>query len=109
MRHRSLGFAVVLAVSSCSKQSGPTEIPALILADMQVSPSTLALHVGESAALKATLPDAPNAAPIAWASSDTLVAVVQPGGIVVGRRPGMTNITASFGIFAGAAQVTVSP
>jgi hypothetical protein len=112
MKRTAIGLLatfIALAIACSGSSSAPVEAPAGFSLDMRVTPSTLALRIGQSGSLLATLPDTPNASPIVWTSSDTSVATVQPGGVVVGRAAGSANIIASYGAAAGIAQITVSP
>ena len=76
-----------------------------------VSPDSVALVVGDTARLSATVLDAlgveVEGAEVSWSSADTLVATVDAAGLATGRGPGETEITATSGSASGTAAVRV--
>lgn len=77
------------------------------LAGIGVSPSVLALNVGDSATLIATLYPAGAAGTITWSSSDSEVVSVS-NGIVRALATGSATITATCGTFTDTCAITVA-
>src|SRR5712691_1389039 len=82
------------------------------VASVDVTPTTLALQVGQSAQLAATPKDA-NGSPLSgrvvtWGSSNTGVATASPSGLVTAVAPGSATITATSEGKSGTAAVTVA-
>jgi serine/threonine-protein kinase len=108
--------SAVVTVSPAAVPPAPTatrtvEGPARV-ASVGVSPPGLSLAVGESARLTAALRAADGAAlsgrPIAWTSSDSRVARVNPDGSVTAAAPGTALVTASVESASATVAVTVS-
>jgi uncharacterized protein YjdB len=82
------------------------------VASVAVSPTDLSLEVGASASLTATPLDRDGVAldglPVAWTSTDTLVAIVSPAGLVSARGAGSATIRASSAGKSGTVAVTVT-
>lgn len=121
MRRHTRSGAAVLAVLSlvalgCSSDSsapvasnhepGPTSIRQIAL-----TRQTDTVSVDQSLQLMAIVPPAPGsvAPKVAWASSDTTVAIVTRTGVLFGLRSGRTTITATTSGFSDATVVTVKP
>ena len=84
---------------------GTTEVE---VSSITLSSSTLAIKVGESSTLTATVkPDNATNKTITWSSSDKTVATVEDG-VVAGIKEGTATITASAGSKSATCKVTVS-
>ena len=81
------------------------------VAAVAVAPGDLALDVGATATLSATPLDPAGTPlpgrPVAWTSSDTLVATVSPAGLVSARRAGAATIRASSDGRSGGVSIVV--
>ena len=103
-----LVFTSVIFASGCQKGETSTQVSLQDPAGVRVTPATATVRVGVSAQLTASIPDLPGVA-IAWASSDTSVALVSQAGMVSGRSAGDAVITASYQERRGATQISVVP
>jgi serine/threonine-protein kinase len=116
-----LGLWFAFGRSPADGTSAPTPIepqaedpvsPALRVAAIDVSPRTVTLAAGGSAALRATPRDAQGAvvsgATVEWSSSDPAVATVSTAGAVTAVAPGNAAITARSGASSAAVAVVVS-
>jgi endo-1,4-beta-xylanase len=78
-----------------------------------VGPDTGSVEVGNAKELVVTVFDSRGSIVIApvvsWSSSDESIATVSQWGVVTGVAPGTVTITATSGLVAGAARVTVLP
>ena len=86
----------------------PVDVP---VTGVSVSPSTLSLDVGGSAALTATVAPANATNPaVSWSTSDASVATVSETGVVTAIAPGQADITVTTadGGFTASASVTVT-
>ncbi|MDR2043854.1 MAG: Ig-like domain-containing protein [Clostridium sp.] len=93
-----------------SDQSGADELPPSV-SEIRVSPDTLRLHVGESAALAvAVTPSAASGAELLFGSSDESVAVIDGDFTVRAKQAGTAVITVSTrdGQVSGTCEVTVA-
>lgn len=103
-------LAAALLAGGCDS-SKPSE-PAPTAAAVRVAADSVRLFTGEGAVIAASAVDArgnpvPGAA-LAWSSSDTAVAVVDPAGHVLGVRPGTATVSVSLvGGSGGRASVAV--
>lgn len=96
----------MVVLSSCGKPSPETQ--ATGVSSITVSPTSLALSVGETATISPAVspPDATNPT-VSWSSSDNVVATVSAG-IVTAMAPGEATITATADGKSATCQVTVS-
>ncbi len=99
--------STVLTARSNGISAGQTirvrDDPARVIA---VAPSAPALRIGDSVALRATLP--PDATgPVTWTSERPGIATVTAAGMVVARAPGSATVTASAGEARGTAVIMV--
>ena len=95
--------AALFMLLSCNPE--PKVVP---VSEVKVEPATLKLVVGETKQLTAeVLPSNATEKTVSWGSSKADVAIVSGDGIVVGLKPGMTNITATAGEKYGICSVTV--
>lgn len=107
-----LAFLPALAVcgSSPADSSGPTS-PTPVISTVGVSPSSVALNIGQSVVLAATVDDqngnAMSGQTVAWTSSNTAIATVNANGSVVGVALGTATITATASGKSATATVTV--
>ena len=99
--------AALLGAAACGDDG--TRPPVVTIA---VSPTTLALEVGESAPLAATVSGASGAS-VSWSSSNTAIATVDGSGQVTGVAAGSANVTATVtgeaGVSASAAVSVTEP
>lgn len=107
----SAGVATITAsLGGKSAARDVTVVPVAVVA-ITMMPEALTLDSGTSATLAATLYDAGERVltgrVVAWSSSDTMVAVVNPAGRVTARRPGRAKITAAADNRFAAAVVSV--
>lgn len=92
---RSAAAALLTALAACSDstQPAPPAAPAALIA-----PDSITVLEGDSIIVEVHLVDSTGArlpaAPVAWVSGDTTIAVVNPAGLVGFRRPGRTVIGA---------------
>ena len=81
------------------------------ISEVQVTPETVTLRVGQKQALFSTAFDANGnviaTAHFTYSSSDSGVAQVQPDGVVIGRRPGSATVKVSSGQRSVTVAVTV--
>jgi uncharacterized protein YjdB len=94
----SPGTATITALSEGKSGAATVNVAAVPVGSVAVSPTTVALFVGQSATLTPTVRDANGAIvtdrAVAWASSDRSVAMVSPSGAVTAVGPGTDTITA---------------
>ncbi|HET6837483.1 MAG TPA: Ig-like domain-containing protein, partial [Gemmatimonadales bacterium] len=96
---RCYGLALYLSVSATLAVVGqPSRLVAQTVSEVQVTPETMTLGVGQKQALFATAFDSrgnliPSAKFTFW-SSDTLIAQVRRDGTVLGVKPGLAKIEA---------------
>ncbi|HEX6940766.1 MAG TPA: Ig-like domain-containing protein, partial [Longimicrobiales bacterium] len=113
LRRAFLALAL-LAAAACSDDDPPTGPPAGSgePTSLEVTPGTVSLHaLGDSTHLTATVRDADgdpvSDATIAWASTDTAVAKVNPDGWVRAVANGTADVVATSGTLADTVAVTV--
>jgi uncharacterized protein YjdB len=96
-RSRGLGSYVSLCTLLATLLLAP-ELPAQAISEVQVTPETMTLGVGQKQALFATAFDARGnliaSAKFTFWSSDTLIAQVRKDGTVLGVKPGLAKIEA---------------
>ena len=92
--------------------SAPPPPPPVPVASVSVSPATSSLQVGGTVQLSAVTRDANNnvltGRPVAWTSSNTVVATVSASGLVSALASGSATITATSGGVSGTAAITVT-
>jgi hypothetical protein len=97
-------LAATVAAVACSPSSD--EVSRIV-----VMPGSVLVAVGDTVLLRAEVRDrldhATGAVPEAWASADSAVATVSPGGVVMAHGKGTTAITASLGHHVGNAAIDV--
>lgn len=97
-------LAATLAAAACTPSSD--EVSRVV-----ILPRSALVAVGDTVLLHAEVRDrldhATGAAPETWASANSAVATVSPGGVVVARGKGTTAITASLADHVGSAAVDV--
>ena len=96
---RSRGFAVYVSICAALAALGLTsQLTAQTVTEVQVTPETMTLGVGQKQALFATAFDARGnliaSAKFTFWSSDTLIAQVKKDGTVQGVKPGLAKIEA---------------
>ena len=105
------GTATITATSGSASGSATVTVAQEVRA-VTVSPAAETVVTGDTLRLAAEATDA-NGHPVAgaefsWVSGDTLVAVVDPSGLVTGVRAGEVEITATSSGLVGRAAVTVA-
>ena len=107
----SPGTATVTASSEGRSGTATITVNAPTVNRVEVTPATAAINIGGSFRLTATVFDSRgNVIPgvqVAWASSDTRIAIVDNTGRVSAVRPGSVVITATSGDKAGTGSVSV--
>lgn len=102
-------FSIALLASAC----GGSNEPDVVIASVEVTPTTASPQVGQTVQLSAAVKDAAgtilNGQTVAWSSSVTSVASVSASGLVTALTLGTTVITAASGNKVGVATITVSP
>lgn len=108
----------VVAALSVTCSSGPLESlsvpppPGSVVASVTIGSGAVALTIGESSQLTATLRDESGAVlegrAVSWASSNMSVALVSSSGVVTGQSEGSASITATSEGRNGTASVTVA-
>ena len=121
MKHVAIGMlgVAVLALCACGSDDSNAVV---ITADagnaavLSVSPSPMALRVGDSKQLKAEVvradgstADVSSDTGTVWKSDDPATATVDASGNVLGVKGGQTNVSASFGGATRSVLVTVVP
>lgn len=111
---RAIGRGSVTITATSEGVSGVVSLSVVVpIVSVSVSPASITLLVGQSATITAAALDAGGTAvvgtPISFASSNTSVATVTAGGVVVGVAAGSTSISATAGGAGIAVPVTVSP
>jgi uncharacterized protein YjdB len=100
-------FLAVFPLFTCE---APTAPPAAVVRVEVVG--TTALFVGRYGQLLARAYDARDqqltGRSTNWSSSDTTVVTVDPGGAIIGRKPGHASVSATVGAVSGAATIAVS-
>jgi len=94
-----MALALLFSFSSCKKD----------VEKVEVTPATLALQVGETAELKATVTPDQAEYTLAWTSSNTAIATVDNSGKVTAVAEGTVTITAEAGGQKGTCTVTITP
>jgi trimeric autotransporter adhesin len=104
------GTAKITATSGGKSASAAVTVTLTPVGTVTVDPSSLALTVGKTGTLTATVRDANGTElanrPVSWSSSDTRIATVS-GGVVTAVAPGSATITATSEGKSGSAAVTV--
>lgn len=102
-------LSIALLVSACGGSSEPD----VVIASVEVTPTTASPRVGQTTQLSAAVKDASgtilNGQSVAWSSSATNVASVSASGLVTAVSLGTTIITAASGNKVGVATITVIP
>jgi uncharacterized protein YjdB len=105
------GTAAVTATSEGMSDQATVAVSAIAVASVILTPDSLTILVGDTAAFDATLLSAAGdtlaGRAVAWASLDTVIAVVDSTGQVIGRAAGLTAISALSEGVADTAQVKV--
>jgi hypothetical protein len=105
----SSAIVVALAIASCTKE----RITAVDISAVTVAPPGATLLVGDSLTLSASVEDGEGRthqnAGILWASEDSSIARVGPGGRVEGRAAGTVEVVATFRGVSGRSVVRVYP
>jgi alpha-tubulin suppressor-like RCC1 family protein len=103
---------LVLALSGCGEDSGPTEPPIgpdTVVGAVRVSPDAVMLLMGETRQLTATVENVQGDTlvdrAVAWSSTDSSVVTVDSTGLVTGLDPGRAAIVATTGPQSGKATV----
>ena len=90
----------------------PSVEAAVAISSVGIEPNGVALSAGTGAQLRATPRDAsglPVAVPVQWESSNPLVAIVSPAGVVTALSEGAVEVSARAGTVTGSVQVRVAP
>ncbi len=105
------GAATITATAGGVSDQATVTVTAIPVALVLLTPDSLTLVVGDTAAFDVTLLSADGDSlagrDVAWASLDTLIAVVDSAGLVLGRAPGLTGVTATAEGIADTARVRV--
>jgi uncharacterized protein YjdB len=105
------GSATITARSEGVSDQAAVAVSAMPVAVVVLSPDSLAIVVGDTASFEVTLlsagGDTLSGRGVFWVSLDTLIAVVDTAGRVVGQAAGLTGITALSEGIADTAQVRV--
>ena len=105
--------ASLLSVALLASACGGSSEPDVVIASVEVSPTTASPQVGQTVQLNAAVKDAAgtilNGQSVAWSSSVTSVASVSASGLVTALTLGTTVITAASGNKVGVATITVAP
>ncbi|HEU4649492.1 MAG TPA: Ig-like domain-containing protein [Gemmatimonadales bacterium] len=101
----------LIACSSPTDEPGDGS-PASTVAEVLLSPTTIALAAGDTGRLAAVVHDAaahpiPNPS-VTWSTSDTAIVTVSSSGLLSARHAGTATVRASAGGGAGTATVTVT-
>jgi serine/threonine-protein kinase len=104
---RQAGRAVITATVDNIPGAITLTVRAPVQVTLSLAPAQMAIDVGETTALRATLEGAAGTA-IQWSSANPTVATVDSEGRVTGRAPGATTIAASAAGRQATAGVTVS-
>lgn len=108
---RALAWATT-AAWSCSATLSDLS-PSKPVAAVVVSPTTIALLVGQQQTLQAAVQDDDgnkvNGTVVVWSVKDTRIATVSPSGVVTGLVLGTTQVAASSNGKSGIAAITVQP
>jgi uncharacterized protein YjdB len=106
------GSATVTATSEGKTGSATVSVMRVPVGSVSVEPSGASVPKGESITLTATVRDADGSVvtdrPVAWSSSNTLVATVSETGVVKAVAPGSATIDATAGGKSGSTTVTVT-
>lgn|GEM_PF-743014 len=107
---RRIAGPVLVALAgalACNDAFGPLDV-----ASVTVTPATDTLGAGQTIRLHATLKrangDTIPGLTVTWSAADTVVAGVDSIGVVTGRTPGNTTVTAAIGVVRGQAAITVA-
>ena len=101
-------IVLLLSVACQNDSAEPIAGPAAVL----LSSASIAIRVGDTISLQATPVDA-RGQPLAynkldWTTNDSTIAIVDSTGLIYGRSPGVTRISAHVGVTHGTAKVEVS-
>ena len=109
---QSTGATTVTATSGAVSVGVPVSVIVSPANAVIVSPSSAALLVTQQQQLSATVTDAGGhvlqGQPVAWQSSNTLIATVSLAGVVSAVLPGTATITGTSGSASGVSHVTVA-
>ncbi len=101
---------LTLVTMSCDSGGGSGPVP---VGQVQVSPGTSTIEVGQTTQLTASVKDeggnALTGRTVSWSSGNPSVATVSAGGLVTGVSEGVATITATSEGISGSASVTVTP
>lgn len=104
------GTLALVGFSACG---GGSSEPDVVVATVEVTPSTASKQVGETQQLAAAVKDAAgnilNGQPVTWSSSAASVASVSSSGLVTAHTLGTAVITAASGSKSGIATIDVIP
>lgn len=108
------GTVSITATSGAISTTAVSTVSAPVLSSINVTPATNALALGLSRQLTATgvLSDGTSqdlTTQVTWASESASIATVSGVGLVQSRAQGVATITATLGLLAGSAAVTVGP
>ena len=105
------GTATVTATSEGGSDQATVAVSTVAVANVILTPDSLTIVVNDTATFAVTLlsaeGDTLSGRNVAWASLDTVIAVVDSAGRVAGRAAGLTGITAISEGVADTAQVRV--
>src|SRR5712671_1326130 len=108
----AVGTVTITATSEGKTGSAAVTVTLVPVASVVVSPATASIRVGQTVQLTATPKDSAGATlagrTVTWASGDTTVARVSPGGLVTGVASGSAPITAMSEGKSSTAAITVT-
>jgi len=106
---KATAIGILAVAAACQRPDGAGPIP---IAQVRITPPRIALAVGDSLQIHAEVRDARGTLvhpDLQWWTSDTIVARVGPGGVLVGKRSGAALVNATIAEVTGRADVTVAP
>ena len=107
------GVASLLSITLLIAACGGSSEPDVVVASVEVSPTTASPQVGQTLQLSAAVKDAAgtilSGQTVAWSSSAPSVASVSASGLVTAATLGTTVVTAASGNKVGVATITVIP
>ena len=108
----AIAFVLAACIDTPPITSSADMIPSASIGRISIQPASLSITAGNDATFDVQLEDSEGNPledhPVVWVSSDTTVATVSAGGVVVAHKPGQANIIAIAGTQSAQAVVDVS-